>query len=67
MYSGSVKETFMIMSMNELLLLIIWLFINGGSCGKCPVYSKKHNFGGKPLEKGLCLTLVEVSAVQRTL
>ncbi|KRY13292.1 Delta-like protein 4 [Trichinella patagoniensis] len=66
-YKIIVLETFMIMSMNEVLLLIIWLLINGGSCGKCPVYSKKHNFGGKPLEKGLCLTLVEVSAVQRTL
>ncbi|KRZ11826.1 hypothetical protein T11_11653 [Trichinella zimbabwensis] len=53
------------MSRNKVLLFvsIIWLLISGTADGSCPVSST--NFGGRLLEEGGCLTVVDISEPQK--
>ncbi|KRZ11803.1 Protocadherin Fat 1 [Trichinella zimbabwensis] len=55
------------MSRNKVLLFVsmIWLLISGTADGSCPVSSTAKNFGGKLLEEGGCLTVVDISEPQK--
>ncbi|KRY88392.1 Delta-like protein C [Trichinella pseudospiralis] len=55
------------MSRNKVVLFvsIIWLLIGGAADASCPVSSTMKNFGGKVLEEGGCLTVVDISEPQK--
>ncbi|KRZ04660.1 Delta-like protein 4 [Trichinella zimbabwensis] len=48
--------------MNIITLFVFCMIINGLANAGCPVSSSEHDFGGRSIGNGSCLTLVNVSA-----
>ncbi|KRZ97442.1 hypothetical protein T08_15592 [Trichinella sp. T8] len=53
----------MLMAVTKVLLVVsvIWLLMGGSADGGCPVSSTRDNYGGRKLEDGWCLTVVDIS------
>ncbi|KRY69945.1 Protocadherin Fat 4 [Trichinella pseudospiralis] len=64
-YTEYFQNTKMMRNNVLLFVLVIWLLIGGAADAGCPVSSTEKNFGGKVLEKGGCLTVVDISEPQK--
>ncbi|KRZ91096.1 hypothetical protein T08_1048 [Trichinella sp. T8] len=56
-----------LVAVTELLLVVsvIWLLMGGSADGGCPVSSTWDNYGGKKLDDGGCLTVVDMFEVKK--
>ncbi|KRX39897.1 hypothetical protein T05_1526 [Trichinella murrelli] len=57
----------MLMAVTKVLLVVsvIWLLMGGSADGGCPVSSTRDNYGGRKLDDGGCLTVVDMFKVKK--